>query len=297
MSHLVSFEVTRSNVLTTLLKAKGHPTVKAGRVPDFSYGTRPTGRIRNLPVNITAHYCSKRNFYLLLQRYNRIRHLPTTYTDLSDLPTPLPPGLWFVKKARGSRGEAVYCFNDAAKLKQKVLELRDEPYVIQQAVADLDLIEGRKYTLRVYLLQLDDGRVFVYRRIVGILHRKAYSANCANFSVQVDHRGATRFDFAHHPHYQLIFERIVAVCRECFDCFRQTINLDGARYHLYGLDFLVDENLRPWFIEMNGFPNLDSTVNDVREQILLELFNDLYGLVIAPNFFGEQERKGGFALC
>jgi len=292
-----TYDVTRSNVLEHLLQSKGYVAVPAGgAIADVAYAIRPHGRIANISVTETSQYCSKRRFYRILAQHQKTQHIPLTYLRLEDLPSPLPAGVWFLKKAQGSRGEAVYCFTDYAALEAKAEELGVGSYVIQKGVERLDLMAGRKYTLRVYLLQLGDGRYFVYRRIVGIQHKRRYSATCSDYETHIDHKGATRFDLAAtHPYYDLLFERILRVCAETFPAFQHQRDIAPSSYHLYGLDFLIDEDLRPWFIEMNGFPNLDSVVDDVREEILVDLFSDLHDLVIAPRLHGSEERIGSFA--
>lgn len=43
------------------------------------------------------------------------------------------------------------------------MEPMPDNYILQRGECDVDLIEGRKYVMRVYLLSLGDGRAFVYK--------------------------------------------------------------------------------------------------------------------------------------
>lgn len=293
-----TFEINRSNVLRALLQYKGFREANYDETPNFSYCTRPEGNVRNLPVTVTRTFCTKRRFYQLLKRHQCIDDLPTTYLSVRDLPTDTSDDVWFVKESVGSRGEAVYCFRDLASLQEKVDSLKPLSFVIQKGVSRLDLLDNRKYTLRVYLLHLQDGRVFVYNRIVCIQHRLPFDPTSCDHEVHVNHKEADRFDLEEtHPHFDLIFDRIVEVCARNFACFRKDINMKHTDYHLYGLDFLIDQDLRPWFIEMNGFPNVGSTVDDPREGILVDLFTDFYHLVVAPKLFGASEEVRNFVPC
>jgi len=60
--------------------------------------------------------------------------------------------------------------------------------------------------------------------------------------------------------------------RHCFEC--------------YGYDIIIDEQLKPWLIEVNASPSLTSTT--VNDRILkYKLINDIISLVLPPNGFPE----------
>lgn len=64
--------------------------------------------------------------------------------------------------------------------------------------------------------------------------------------------------------------------RHCFEC--------------YGYDIIIDEQLKPWLIEVNASPSLTSTT--VNDRILkYKLINDIISIVLPPNGFPEYVKK------
>lgn len=50
---------------------------------------------------------------------------------------------------------------------------------------------------------------------------------------------------------------------------------------MYGYDVLLDNNLKPWLIEINASPSL-STTTPVDFNLKMNLINDIYNIVL-PN--------------
>lgn len=288
----ITFDINRSNVLYTLMLSKGHLPAVNNENASFSYSIKPYGRIHNIPSYNTGVYCNKRSFYLLLRKNGLTEYIPPTYLNTLELPQKIN-GIWFVKKKTGSRGEEVYCFKNKSDIESFVSTLKPNSYIIQQGVKNLDLMDDcYKYTLRVYLLQLRDGRRYLFPRIVCIKHSKPFTENKDNHDIHVNHKNAERFDFHKvHPFANKIFENIKKACKYSFTCFADLLVRSESDYHIYGLDFLIDKDHKPWFIEMNGFPNLSSYQKDDREEILVDMFNDLYDFIIFPYISNNPQPK------
>jgi hypothetical protein len=54
-------------------------------------------------------------------------------------------------------------------------------------------------------------------------------------------------------------------------------------FELFGLDFMVDEDLRTWLIEVNVNPSL-SVANEYLEKLLPRMVDDMFKLVLDPSF-------------
>lgn len=66
---------------------------------------------------------------------------------------------------------------------------------------------------------------------------------------------------------------------------RKTINPNGRKqcFELFGYDFLIDEDLRVWLIEINTNPYL-GTPNKDMEILVPQMLDDMCRLVVDPYF-------------
>ena len=70
---------------------------------------------------------------------------------------------------------------------------------------------------------------------------------------------------------------------------------DKHCFEMYGYDVLIDSNLKPWLIEVNASPSLSTTTESDR-MIKMNLLNDVFKIVIPPEWTDENS-KHGCNLC
>jgi tubulin polyglutamylase TTLL1 len=58
---------------------------------------------------------------------------------------------------------------------------------------------------------------------------------------------------------------------------------------MYGYDILLDNNLKPWLIEINASPSLSTTTLKDKE-LKMNLINDVYKIVV-PDDFADSDAK------
>jgi len=66
---------------------------------------------------------------------------------------------------------------------------------------------------------------------------------------------------------------------------------DKHCFELYGFDILIDSNLKPWLIEVNASPSL-STTTDSDRAIKMNLINDIFAVVVPPEWLDENSKHG-----
>ena len=64
---------------------------------------------------------------------------------------------------------------------------------------------------------------------------------------------------------------------------------------MYGYDILIEENLKPWLIEVNSSPSL-LTTTDADYKMKKAVLDGVFSIVVPPQWF-EESSKHGSNLC
>ena len=65
---------------------------------------------------------------------------------------------------------------------------------------------------------------------------------------------------------------------------------------MYGYDILIEDNLKPWLIEVNASPALTTTTESDRV-LKMNLMKDVFQIVIPPEWADEGNTKHGANTC
>ena len=60
---------------------------------------------------------------------------------------------------------------------------------------------------------------------------------------------------------------------------------------MYGYDVLIEENLKPWLIEVNASPSL-STTTDSDRKLKMSVMESVFNIVIPDEWFSENSKRG-----
>ncbi|HSX06062.1 MAG TPA: hypothetical protein VLF69_06380 [Candidatus Saccharimonadales bacterium] len=215
-----------------------------------------------------------------------------------------PNTIWISKPGDGARGEGIYLVTnvDAVKPEQNL--------VLQEYIANPHLLGGYKYTLRVFALvtSLDPLRAWIFPDGLTKMATQLFTTDRAsldNLFIHLTNPGVLRrdksADFAAqritHREYRKrlrqeaiddarLFQRIHTIVAKSLLAVRepalqvlqrsteQGIETNG-QFMLIGYDILVDASLRPWIIEANAGPSLETeagnnTVSGKHERQLKE---------------------------
>ena len=199
----------------------------------------------------------------------------------------------------------------------------DETYVCQRYIYNPLLLGGKKFDMRVYAL------VTCYNPLTAYLYRTGfcrftsfkYSLNPEDLNnnqihltnVAVQKQSATydkqiggKWYFRELKTYLMgryneeqvnsMFDGIQNIIIKCFYAVQSVIAKDRHCFELYGYDILIDENLKPWLIEINSNASLTaSTERDAQTKI--KMLDDLLTIVDLEKIMtGNEDQVGGWDI-
>ncbi|XP_037872971.1 polyglutamylase complex subunit TTLL1 [Bombyx mori] len=244
--------------------------------------------------------------------------LPADYNMFVEEYRKSPQSTWIMKPCGKSQGAGIFLINKLSKLKKWSREAKTpfhpqlsnkESYVISRYIDNPLLIGGKKFDLRLYVL------VTSFRPLKAYLFRHGFCRFCTvkydtsvteldnmyvhltNVSVQkhggdynslhggkmsiqnfrfylegTRGRAVTEKLFA--DMQWLIVHSLKAVApvmandRHCFEC--------------YGYDIIIDNTLKPWLVEVNASPSLQSTTHNDRI-LKYKLIDNIFSVVVPPD--------------
>lgn len=221
---------------------------------------------------------------------------------------------WICKPPASSQGKGIFLLRDLKELPTS--EDDKNSTVISHYVDNPLLIQGLKFDLRVYVLvtSFEPLRVYIYREGLTRFASKPYSTedkhlgdvyrHLTNYSINkkaanflenqevkadnVGHKWSFSALSRHLKHVGVDADRmwtnIMDLVLKTLICVRPVIASETRRatvhsnncFELYGFDVLVDENLKPWLLEVNLSPSMmaDSPLDwQVKSSVLSDAFN------------------------
>lgn len=222
-------------------------------------------------------------------------------------------GFWIVKPANSACGKGIFMLRDASEL-----ENISRGTVVSQYVENPLLIQGLKFDLRVYVLvtQYEPLRAYMYREGLARFASAPYSTapehlgdifrHLTNYSInksapnfqenkelQADNQGHKWSLSALNRHLRccgtdvnlmwsrtmdLVVKTLLAVEPAIGAHVKRVEVPQGTCFEIYGFDVLVDDNLKPWIIEVNMCPSM-ATDSPLDWQVKSSLLTDALNLV------------------
>lgn len=60
---------------------------------------------------------------------------------------------------------------------------------------------------------------------------------------------------------------------------------------MYGFDILIEDNLKPWLIEVNASPSL-STTTEADRKLKMAVMESVFQIVVPPEWFDDNSKRG-----
>jgi tubulin polyglutamylase TTLL1 len=271
-------------------------------------------------------------------------YVPTTYLLPADYSLFVeefrrnPHSTWIMKPTSKARGIGIFLVNKLAQIKKwantrTMSGPQSQNYIISRYIDNPLLIGGKKFDLRLYVLVTsyrplrvyihDDGfarftnarynndltdldNMFVHLTNVAIQkHGDEYNEKHGN---KWDTRNLRLYMEATvgHERTETLFDEIEYIIISSLKAVQNVIINDKHCFECYGYDVMIDDNLKPWLIEVNASPSLSATTHS--DRIMKHgLINDTLSVVISgptidlrgrPHNAGLQgNRVGGYYLA
>ncbi|NP_001342648.1 probable tubulin polyglutamylase TTLL9 isoform 4 [Mus musculus] len=200
-------------------------------------------------------------------------------------------------------------------------DLPVENYVAQRYVENPYLIGGRKFDLRVYVLVMSyiPLRAWLYRDGFARFSNTRFTLNSiddhyvhlTNVAVQKTspdyhlkkgckwmlQRFRQYLASKHGPKaVETLFSDMDNIFIKSLQSVQKVIISDKHCFELYGYDILIDQDLKPWLLEVNASPSLTASSQEDYELKTCLLEDTLHVVDMEARLTGKEKRVGGFDL-
>jgi tubulin polyglutamylase TTLL1 len=227
-----------------------------------------------------------------------------------------PSSTWIMKPAGKARGIGIFLINRLSQLKKWSRDSKTstfttpskETYVISRYIDNPLLIGGKKFDLRMYVLvtSFRPLKCYMYRlgfcRFCTVKYNASVNdldnmfVHLTNVSIQKE---GDDYNAIHGGKWTVqnlrvfitgtrgkevadkLFDEIHWLIVHSLKAVSGVIANDRHCFETYGYDIIIDDNLKPWLIEVNASPSLTSTTSADRI-MKYKLISDVINIVIPP---------------
>ncbi|XP_037667218.1 probable tubulin polyglutamylase TTLL9 isoform X2 [Choloepus didactylus] len=200
-------------------------------------------------------------------------------------------------------------------------EIPVENYVAQRYIENPYLIGGRKFDLRVYVLVMSyiPLRAWLYRDGFARFSNTRFTLNSIDDQyVHLTNVAVQKTSPDYHPEkgckwmlqrfrqylaskhgpeaVEMLFSDMDNIFVKSLQSVQKVIISDKHCFELYGYDILIDQDLKPWLLEVNASPSLTASSQEDYELKTCLLEDTLHVVDMEARLTGREKRVGGFDL-
>ncbi|KRX02317.1 hypothetical protein PPERSA_09934 [Pseudocohnilembus persalinus] len=204
--------------------------------------------------------------------------------------------LWVIKPAGLSRGRGIRSFQDLEPIFEYVFS-KDIQWVAQKYMENLYLIDGKKFDLRQWVLVTDFNplTIFYYDECYARICSEKYDVNdlnnkyaqivnqCIqkkkqNFDEEKEDTTMTQDEFKSHliknegsDKFQSIKKKMIKAIISSLKSVSDSVQYRKNSFEFLGYDFMIDDQLNPWLIEINTSPSMEYTTSVTKRLVQMGL--------------------------
>lgn len=268
--------LSKNNILNKILSNNNNFKKSTTDNIDFlwDYNYRFVGlnknKLHHYPMNTVNFIDNKKIFFKMLNNEGIRNGIPKTYFSINEIPENLGKRL-YLKYAGNNGGKNVFLYDNINDLK-KDIRMNNDPYILQEEVYPMFLMEERKFVLRNWVVIIGN-KFYLFINGTCILHGDKYIKDSLDRSINIDHiPGKIKYvKYENTDFYSKTFTKIIKLLsRVCIDGVKKNIIMDDNSFQVLGTDIIFSSNLDPYLIEINSWPNMSDT--NVKQSCFFDYF-------------------------
>lgn len=279
-----TFMINRSNILKDILLEKGWIEGNINLMNNFTmwdtYLSKIVdGKIMLLPRQKIRSIDVKSTFFKRLFVNNVKCFYPKTYFHIEN--TIINKNkLYFLKNSYSTDGKHVYCINSDNKDFISTIK-KPKEYILQENIENIYLLDDRKTVIRAYMIYINN-KLYLYTDGNMVVMNDIYDERNTNIHVNIQnhykcHSLSTLKD------YNVIIKNIENNMKEVSKEFNSDLYHEDTEkdiFHIFGFDYILNKNLDPYVIEVNGYPSLFKDKRDNFNKLKKHLLENIYEILI-----------------
>jgi len=221
-------------------------------------------------------------------------------------------GAWIMKPIGSCQGRGIFLFTKLSQVSQWKSEHRWKPdnkdaeaYVVQRYIANPYLVAGKKFDMRIYALVTSFAPLtcYLYRagfaRFTNVRYSNATAdmnnafMHLTNVAIQktagnYDKDSGQKWDLRQLKLFMLskhgseatdrVFNEMQMIILRSLLAVQPVMINDKHCFELYGYDIMIDDEFKPWLIEVNASPSLSANTPDDYE-LKLQMLNSMLDVI------------------
>ena len=214
--------------------------------------------------------------------------------------------IWIMKPSNLSRGRGVTCVDSLSPIEQSLSATNESGLIVQKYIENPLIIMNRKFDIRQWVLVTclnpltiwmwkepyirfgaEDYKMEDLNNIYSHLTNNSIAKHSKQFKKEKKFEGDmwTCFNFEKYikaDKWKELHEKIKNAVICSFYSAHHEIKQRANSHELYGYDFMIDEDLNVYLIEVNASPAMDYSTK-ITEKLVKEMVKDLIKIVIDNN--------------